>query len=191
MITILKMNSAKALSDPLKLPVKLQAKGRVELPCGRRSPQTHRPVSKKQMAEWQHRLSDYLKQRGLKQSDQRWQMVRVILDAGGHLSAQQLLERVHQEVPGMGAATVYRNIKMLCEAEILRETFIDPAGRPVYEIFEKTHHDHVVCLDCGSITEFSDPKLEEAQKRVTRKLGFKEVYHRHVIYAHCTIRLKR
>lgn len=147
--------------------------------------------SETQIAAWQHRLEAYLKDQGLKHSDQRWHMVRVILDAGGHLSAQQLLEEVHREFPSMGAATVYRNIKVLCDAKVLRETLVDPAGRPIFELYDSEHHDHIVCLDCGKITEFSDSKIEAAQTAVARSLGFEEVHHRHVIYARCTLRSRR
>jgi Fur family ferric uptake transcriptional regulator len=69
---------------------------------------------------------------------------------------------------------------------ILKESLMDVQGRVVYERFDEGHHDHIVCLDCGQILEFHDDEIEAQQQKVTKKLRFEEVRHRHVIYARCS-----
>ena len=100
------------------------------------------------------------------------------------------MREVQRAYPGIGAATVYRSIKVLCDAKILRETLVDADGRVVYEVFDEDHHDHIVCLDCGAIFEFHDSLIESRQERVAGELAFAPVRHRHVIYARCEYKKK-
>ncbi len=142
----------------------------------------------KQFENWQKQLKTYLVSEGLKYTDQRWKIAELILSTGGHLDAQALVDQVRKRYSGIGAATVYRTIKVLCDAAILKESLTDSTGRAFYELFDDRHHDHVICRDCGEIFEFHDQKIESLQSAVIEKMGFEEVGHRHVIYAHCTFK---
>lgn len=155
-----------------------------KLPCGRERAQSA-GVAPNQYDGLHARLKSYLEAEGLKYSEQRWKIAKVVLASAEHLSAQEIIRRVENEYPDIGAATVYRNIKVLCDARILRETLLDNEGRVVFEAFEDGHHDHIVCVDCGAIFEFHEPKIETLQETVADAMGFSEVRHRHVIYAHC------
>ncbi|MFL5815775.1 MAG: Fur family transcriptional regulator [Bdellovibrionia bacterium] len=158
------------------------------LPCGRQAapgPALPRP---ERLAEWQKQLREYLAGQGLKYSEQRWKIAEIILASGGHLDAQSLVERVKQEHPGIGAATVYRSIKVLCDAHILKESLMDTEGKVIYELFDDDHHDHIVCMDCGEIFEFHNDKIESLQNGITREMHFSQVKHRHVIYVHCDLK---
>jgi Fur family ferric uptake transcriptional regulator len=92
----------------------------------------------------------------------------------------------------VGSATVYRSLKILCEAGLLRETFSDSKGRAIYEIFEERgpHHDHMICRDCEAVFEFHSEEIEALQEVLLKKQGFSEDGHRHVVYVRCE-RLKR
>jgi Fur family ferric uptake transcriptional regulator len=157
--------------------------------CGRkavRSESMHAPARSRQ--EWQAQLRDYLVKTGLKHSDQRAKIAELILQggtAGVHLDAQGIVELVKKKHPEIGAATVYRNIKVLCDALILKESLTDTQGRVVYELYDDEHHDHVVCLDCGEIFEFHNAKIESLQDGLVKEMEFTPLRHRHVIYAHC------
>ena len=157
-------------------------------PCGRPKNVQEVAPSPKQVEIWQDQLRSYLISQGLKYTEQRWKIAELILATGGHLDAQALVERVKRKHSDIGAATVYRSIKVLCDAQILRESLIDASGRVFYEISGGAHHDHIVCIDCGEIFEFHDQKIESLQSAVVEKMNFKEVRHRHVVYAHCTYR---
>jgi len=157
------------------------------LPCGR--PMTLPAASiDDQLERYKKKLKAYLAGQGLKYSEQRWNIARLILERQGHFSAQDLVREVLLSHPDIGAATVYRNLKLLCEAKILRETLIDSDGRAIYESFDDEHHDHIVCLDCREIFEFHDSEIETQQDQIMRRLSFEPVRHRHVMYAHCSFR---
>jgi Fur family ferric uptake transcriptional regulator len=164
--------------------MKIDKKPKV-LPCGRawcpkpEAPRVH------QLEVWQNKLKSYLADKGLKYSEQRWKIAEIILSSGGHLDAQTLVDKVREQHPGIGPATVYRSLKVLQDAHILKESLTDPHGRTVFEVFDDEHHDHIVCVDCGGIFEFHSEKIEALQNSIAREMGFEPVRHRHVIYVNC------
>jgi len=154
--------------------------------CGRARNAQKKLPGPKQFELWRDQLRNYLISKGLKYTEQRWKIAELILSTGGHVDAQALVEQVKKKHAGIGAATVYRNIKVLCDASILKESLTDSTGRVFYELYDEGHHDHIVCLDCGEIFEFHDEKIEALQSVVAKKMHFEEVRHRHVLYARCT-----
>lgn len=149
------------------------------LPCGRHSPKTQT------LAQWQERLKRYLVDHQLKSSEQRWMIANWILESQEHFSAQDLVRKVQEQDPNIGAATVYRNIKVLCDAGVLQETLSDASGRVVFEPASDLHHDHLVCLDCEAIFEFHSDEIETAQTKIAAELEFEPTRHRHVLFARC------
>lgn len=160
------------------------AKRNRTLPCGRPAVDPAGATQPK-LEEWHRQLRDYLAAEGLKYSEQRWKIAELILSTGGHVDSQAVVDRVKQKHPDIGAATVYRNLKVLCDAKILKESLNDASGRVIYELFEDEHHDHIICTDCGEIFEFHNDKIESLQNSVVKAMSFHEVRHRHVIYAKC------
>lgn len=156
-----------------------------QCPCGRPSRQLRGPVDASKFAEWRVRLREYLASQRLKYTEQRWKIAVSILGSGGHVDAQALVSRVRQQHPGIGAATVYRNIKILRDAAILKESLVDSEGRVFYEVFGEDHHDHVVCMDCGHVFEFHNPEIEILQDAAVKSMGFKPAHHQHIVYARC------
>jgi Fur family transcriptional regulator, ferric uptake regulator len=164
------------------------------LPCGRKivsSQFSDRESERKKLEKWQFELKSYLEKNGLKYSEQRWKIAKLILEKRGHFNAQEIVREVVGAYPGIGPATVYRNLKVLCEAKILKETLVDVEGVIIYEPYEEHHHDHLVCLDCNEIFEFHHANIEALQQEVANQMKFKEVRHRHVIYARCQFKAER
>lgn len=155
------------------------------LPCGRLNESQSLEPTEEQLELWKRQLKRYLISRHLKYTEQRWKIAELILSTGGHMDAQALVDQVRKKHSNIGSATVYRNIKVLCDACILRESLVDSNGRILYELFDPRHHDHIICLDCGEIFEFHDQKMESLQSAALEKMDFQEVRHRHVVYAHC------
>jgi Fur family ferric uptake transcriptional regulator len=155
-----------------------------KLPCGRDRP-IRKPAAPAALGEWRRRLESFLSENGLRRSDQRFQIVETILEKGGHFSAQELIDAVRSRNPEIGPATVYRNIKLLCDAGLLIETLTDHEGRTFYEFSSDDHHDHIVCLDCNAIFEFHEPKIEAIQSKMCSDSDFRISGHRHVLFAHC------
>jgi Fur family ferric uptake transcriptional regulator len=155
------------------------------LPCG--CPQTplRKTPSTAKLESAKAQLKNYLSSQELKFTNQRWAIAKIILETGGHLNAKQLLAHVKVKYSSIGAATVYRSIKVLCDAGLLEESYQDSKGAHLYELPNEEHHDHIVCMDCGEIREFHDDAIEGLQIKVAAKNKFELSFHRHVIHGRC------
>lgn len=137
---------------------------------------------KKNAAE---QLSEYLAGQGLKSTSQRDTILRTFVDAGQHLSAEELYARVKKNHPGIGYATVYRTLKLLAEAGMAEERrFEDGFTRYEFKATEG-HHDHLICTRCGQIIEFENERIETLQADVARRKGFLVQSHKLEIYGLC------
>ncbi len=130
-------------------------------------------------------LDDYMSERGLRTTEQRRLIVNTFFDSTEHLTIDELLEQVRAKDSRVGYATVYRTMKMLSEGGIANELhFGDGVTR--YEIAdEDAHHDHLICEECGQITEFEEPLIEELQERIATRYGFIVSHHKHELYGRC------
>ena len=161
------------------------------LPCGRPRTPAPSPLSDEKLEEIHSKLKNYLSAQNLKYTSQRWQIAELILKTAGHLDAGQIVEKVKSEHPSIGAATVYRAIKVLQEAGILIESHQNSQGRILFELPDDEHHDHIICTDCGEIFEFHDAQIENLQHKVAQKFGFVLKEHRHVIRGKCEFLKKK
>jgi Fur family transcriptional regulator, ferric uptake regulator len=115
--------------------------------------------------------------RGLRMTDQRRIVARVIGDAVDHPDVEELFARAAQIDPRISLATVYRTVKLFEEAGILeRLEFGD--GRARYEDAERDHHDHLIDVNTGAVIEFVDPDIEALQERIAARLGYRLIGHR-------------
>jgi Fur family ferric uptake transcriptional regulator len=129
------------------------------------------------------KLSEHLSRHGLKQTRQREAILDAFLAAKGHVTSEELYEAVLQLSPDLGAATVYRALKLFCEAGVARaHHFRD--GVTLYER-EGHHHDHLICQGCGAIVEFERETIEEEQLKVAAQYGYVLTQHRHILYGIC------
>ena len=128
-------------------------------------------------------LARYLEGHHLKQTKQREVILEVFLEAGGHLTGEDLYQLIRERYPRIGYTTVYRTLKLFVEAGLAEERHFDD-GVARYEI-EHKHHDHLVCILCGKIFEFESPIIEQAQKEVADGMRFVVLRHRHELYGHC------
>lgn len=136
-------------------------------------------------------LSEYLAVQGLKSTIQRDAILKLFVDAGEHLSAEELYERVKKRYPGIGYATVYRTLKLLAGAGMAEERrFEDGFTRYEFKATEG-HHDHLICTGCGDIVEFENEQIEILQRNVAKKNGFHVQSHKLEIYGLCSSCHKR
>ncbi len=129
------------------------------------------------------RLSNYLAGMGLKHTKQRDVILTTFLDSRDHVSAEDLYQRVRKKSSSIGYTTVYRTLKLLVDAGLAQERRFDD-GLTRYET-EHAHHDHLVCVDCGTIIEFNSELIEDTQERIAVEYGFKVIHHRHELYGRC------
>jgi Fur family ferric uptake transcriptional regulator len=119
--------------------------------------------------------------KGLRITEQRRTIARILSDAEDHPDVETLHERAAAVDPGISIATVYRTVRLFEEAGILsRHEFGD--GRARYEAASDEHHDHLIDVETGNVIEFVDEELEALQKRIAEKLGFRLVDHRMELY---------
>ena len=102
-----------------------------------------------------------------------------------HMTAEGLFRVLLEERSDIGLATVYRVLTQFEQAGILSRSHFE-GGKAVYELNEGTHHDHMVCLDCGKVEEFYDAEIENRQHAVAQAKGFTIADHALSLYAHCT-----
>ncbi len=116
-------------------------------------------------------------ERGLRITDQRRVIARVLSESIDHPDVESLYQRAIVIDPGISIATVYRTVRLFEEAGILdRHDFGD--GRARYEAAPEAHHDHMIDVETGTVIEFVDPELEALQRQIAERLGFRLVDHR-------------
>ena len=125
--------------------------------------------------------------KGLRITEQRRVMARVLSESDDHPDVELLHERANKIDSGISIATVYRTVRLFEEAGILdRHDFGD--GRARYEAAPEAHHDHLIDVETGKVVEFVDPEIEALQKQIAAKLGYRLVDHRLELYG---VRLDR
>ena len=125
--------------------------------------------------------------KGLRITEQRRIIARVLSESDDHPDVELLHERANKIDSGISIATVYRTVRLFEEAGILdRHDFGD--GRARYEAAPEAHHDHLIDVETGKVVEFVDPEIEALQKQIAAKLGYRLVDHRLELYG---VRLDR
>ena len=102
-----------------------------------------------------------------------------------HLTAEDVYRNLLNEQLDIGLATVYRVLTQFEQAGLLSRSNFE-SGKAVFELNEGTHHDHLVCVDCGRVEEFFDPEIEKRQQTIAEERGFKLQEHALALYGTCT-----
>lgn len=123
------------------------------------------------------RIEQLCMERGMKMTGQRRIIARVLSEARDHPDVEQVYRRAVQLDPRISIATVYRTVRLFEEASILdRHDFGD--GRSRYEEATEEHHDHLIDIQTGRVTEFRNPEIEALQRRIAEQHGYRLVGHR-------------
>ncbi len=127
------------------------------------------------------KLENLCVEAGLKMTEQRRVIARVLSDSTDHPDVNQVLERAASIDPKISIATIYRTLRLLEEANILQKLeFAD--GRARYEEIPDEHHDHLIDIDTGHVIEFHNEEIEKLQALIAEKLGYTLVDHRLELY---------
>lgn len=102
-----------------------------------------------------------------------------------HLTAEDVYKVLLKEGIDIGLATIYRVLTQFEQAGILIRHHFE-AGKAVFELNQGTHHDHLVCMQCGHVEEFYDPEIERRQIKIAKDRGFAIQEHSLQLYADCT-----
>jgi Fur family ferric uptake transcriptional regulator len=126
-----------------------------------------------------------LKTSGLKATAPRLRILKLFEDSKvRHLAAEDIYRILINEGLDIGLATVYRVLTQFEQAGILQRHHFE-SGKAVFELNEGSHHDHLVCMQCGRVEEFYDAEIEKRQVRVATERGFAIREHSLQLYADC------
>ena len=127
------------------------------------------------------RIEKLCVEKGLRMTEQRRVIARVLSTADDHPDAEELHRRASSVDNRISLATVYRTVRLFEDAGIIeRHDFRD--GRSRYEEAQDDHHDHLIDMNSGEVIEFFDEEIEELQEKIAKRLGYKLVDHRLELY---------
>ena len=128
-----------------------------------------------------HRLEQLCVDKGMRMTEQRRVIARVLSQATDHPDVEELYRRSSAVDPHISIATVYRTVRLFEDAGIIsRHDFRD--GRSRYEEMTEDHHDHLIDMKTGEVVEFVDEDIEKLQEAIARRLGYRLVAHRLELY---------
>jgi Fur family ferric uptake transcriptional regulator len=133
------------------------------------------------MTELSKTLEELCAERGMRMTDQRRVIARILQDSDDHPDVEELYRRSSKIDPRISISTVYRTVKLFEDEGIIeRHDFRD--GRSRYETVPDEHHDHMIDLNTGHVIEFRSAEIEALQERIAREHGFRLVGHRLELY---------
>jgi len=133
------------------------------------------------MTDVEKSLEELCVERGMRMTEQRRVIARVLEASADHPDVEELYRRSSAVDSRISISTVYRTVKLFEDAGIIeRHDFRD--GRSRYETVPDEHHDHLIDLKNGHVIEFHSPEIEALQERIAREHGFKLVDHRLELY---------
>ncbi|WP_411034630.1 Fur family transcriptional regulator [Shinella sp. BYT-45] len=133
------------------------------------------------MADVEKSLEELCVERGMRMTEQRRVIARVLESSADHPDVEELYRRSSAIDSRISISTVYRTVKLFEDAGIIeRHDFRD--GRSRYETVPDEHHDHLIDLKNGQVIEFHSPEIEALQERIAREHGFRLVDHRLELY---------
>lgn len=126
-----------------------------------------------------------LRKAGLKVTLPRLKILEILeTGAARHMSAEDIYKQLLDGNEDIGLATVYRVLTQFEAAGLVtRHHFED--GMAVFELNRGSHHDHIVCIDCGRVEEFTDSGIEDRQNAVAARLGYEIHDHSLILYGRC------
>ncbi|TAN39497.1 MAG: transcriptional repressor [Nitrospirae bacterium] len=130
-------------------------------------------------------FKDYLFEKGLRNTRQREEILNVFFSADKHITVEELFNMLKKTVPGIGYATVHRNLILLCECGLAEEIKIGKQKSRYEPKFGHEHHDHLICMKCGRFIEVNDDKIEKLQDKLAEANDFSPVRHKLEIYGYC------
>ena len=130
-------------------------------------------------------FKEYLKSEKLKVTPERQAIIKTIFSLGKHFEADELLVKLRQRKSKIAKASIYRTLKLLVDAGILRPVIFTDRHRHYEQVIGKRHHAHLICLKCGKAIEFSNSKILKELNKTYKEYRFKEVNHKIEATGYC------
>lgn len=130
-------------------------------------------------------LEKFVREKGLRYTPQREEILRAFLSVEKHLSTDDLYKIVKKKNPAIGYTTVYRTMKLLEEAGLCNEIDFGDGITRFEHRYGHEHHDHLICIKCGGYTEVVKPKIEILQEKLAKEKHFTPIRHKLQIFGVC------
>ena len=137
------------------------------------------------MRKEQDILAAYLRQKGLKHTDQRDKILDIFLSTSRHIAADELHAIIKKANPRIGFSTVYRTMKIFTECGLAHEVNFGDGRARFEKAFDKSQHGHLICTGCGKTEEFETDALEKSVKKIADSRQFLPQGHRFEVYGLC------
>ncbi len=131
-------------------------------------------------------FNEYLKSKGLKLTHQRGEILKAFLRTEKHMTTEELYDIVRKRSPYIGHATVFRTLKLMCEADLARRIELGDKISKFEHKLDHPHHDHIICSKCGKCIEAADDRIEKLQIELAKKFSFTPTSHKMEIYGVCS-----
>ena len=119
----------------------------------------------------ERKIAATLRQHGYKLTPQRRSVIRTIASSQDHLTPAAIYQKVHQDQPSIGLVTIYRTLDILAKLELICELHAGGSCHS-YTIGARGHHHHLICSNCGEVTDFAGYDLTQLEQRLSRQTGF-------------------
>jgi Fur family ferric uptake transcriptional regulator len=130
----------------------------------------------------------YLRDHGLPVTPQREAVAEAVFSSRGHLSVDDIERKLREGGERIGKATVYRTLDLLVRSKLVAEhDFNEGFKRYEHRLSRQPEHEHLICLRCGSVTEFKSDEVQTIQDRIASRFGFRPTRHRLEIYGLCSL----
>jgi Fur family ferric uptake transcriptional regulator len=131
-------------------------------------------------------FSRYLREQGLPITQQREAIAQVVFSSHGHLSVEEIEQRLRQGEERIGKATIYRTLDLLVKSKLVEEhDFGEGFKRYEHRLSRQPVHEHLICIECGTVIEFRSEEVARIERRVLEDHGFEPSRHRLEIYGLC------
>jgi Fur family ferric uptake transcriptional regulator len=131
------------------------------------------------------KFADLLKSKRLKNTSERKIIFKEARAMKRHFDAEEFFSLLKKKGYRVARDTVYRTLPLLLEAGAIQKSVGKGKGDYFERVSGKGHHDHMVCIACGSVIEFFSPEIEKIQSEVCQKYGFRLVFHDHRLFGNC------
>lgn len=137
------------------------------------------------MEEVRQAFSAFLRERGQRQTPERFAILDEVYATPAHFDADELFVRLKQAGSRISRATVYNTLDLLLDCDLVVKHQFGRSQAKYERAYAYWQHDHLICLDCGEILEFCDPRLQSIQDTVGEIYGFEISHHALTLYGHC------
>lgn len=130
-------------------------------------------------------FQDYIRQRGLRRTPEREQILKQIFEIHGHFDVDGLYLNLRQKGVRVSKASIYRALPLFIDCGLIREVDFSEGHWHYEHIYGHTHHSHLRCLGCGEILEFEEPALKRLEEQLARQYGYQIKGHQLQVQGYC------